>query len=223
VASGLLLGIEWWGQNPIEEWAWGLPLVYGFLGGFGGLLGLGLWSPLPDLHRTPAAASPLPAMQVDLSINWPRLIIGLTLVLVIQVWVGDIRTALVKFGASAGRTGGVPNDFLSWGIATLGLLIASGFAGTNTTRGLFPGGIVGFLAGVGVLVFSSTTEAPGYHAHDFILSLFGTADVTSWPASEICIIASSTVIGLVGGSSGAQLFPAVPQDDFRPGQQFVRS
>ncbi|MBM4070248.1 MAG: hypothetical protein FJ271_15030 [Planctomycetes bacterium] len=125
------------------------------LGALGALLGALIWRPLPAIKTTnfPTQAQakiPTPAMPIwSGPISWPRVMLGMTLIVAGSVWTPRIMAWILEMGQGTleVRTH-LQSWLLQWEISALVTLIGAAAAGACTFNGLKQGLVAGLTAAV---------------------------------------------------------------------------
>jgi hypothetical protein len=173
------------------------PIIHMGAGAVGGLLGMLIWKPTPDMLAFQAPTKFSGTRDGDTStllegpIHYGRVIVGVVGVVIGVVWSQAILDFVLR--ASQGTlniTSHLQAQLVGWEIAALATLFASGLAGSATWNGLKQGLCVGFGACICIIGFH--LASPRLSADTFIVV-------------EVCVL----LLCVAGGWFGGQLFPPV--------------
>jgi hypothetical protein len=174
------------------------PVAHTLCGFLGGLIGTRIWRPLPTvtLAAGPGRGGPKPArrssfLAFQVPISWPRVFLGIPIILIGAVWPTVILEKVIDFsnGAMNLRTH-LQAELATWEVIALVVLLGAGLAGMNTFCGMKQG----LAAGIGAACCYGAAQ-------------LGNSKSLLEPTllTMMCVLALS----LVGGWLGGQLFPPV--------------
>ena len=202
VSVGLFNGMVCLAFRP--QWAegWGAlvaysqPLLHMGAGAVGGLVGMHVWRPTPDIPflQEPAAGASTKPVSAGWSplagpVHYGRVVLGVVIVVVGVVWSQAIVDLVLR--ASNGTltiSSQLQAQLVGWEVSALLTLVGAGLAGASTFNGLKQGLCVAAGASIAIL---------GAHLASPKLS----TDLTILPLA--CVL----LLSLIGGWFGGQLFP----------------
>jgi hypothetical protein len=188
--------------GPLQYFIYALPLLHMVLGALGGLIGVLIWRPMPEMPLLEVTPAPN-AIPMDTSLfssqllagplhPW-RITAGLAVVVFGVGWSNAILQSVVDM--TNGRlsvTSHLQAQLVSWEIAALAALLGAGFAGANTSNGLKQGLCVGVSA-------------------SFIIATIQLAGPKLVVEQLVLTACSTVLLSVAGGWFGGQLFPPILQ------------
>jgi hypothetical protein len=137
--------------------AFGEPVLAVVFGAVGGLLGSGIWKPLPAV-KMPGADKPRPRRAavapatLDGPVSWGRVLLGLGVVACGVLWPALILNLVVEYSQGRVRLEShLQAQLVTWEIAGVLMLVGGALAGATTRSGIKHGLLVG-VAGTVLLV-----------------------------------------------------------------------
>lgn len=182
------------GRNPDSELEMYASLVLNpALGALGALLGSLIWRPLPAikamLFPTQAqAALPTPTTPFwSGPISWPRVVLGLTVIVAGSVWTPRIMAWVLDMGHG---TLEVRTHFqawlVQWEISALMTLIGAAAAGACTFNGLKQGLVAGLIAGIVLVGINLGNPKADFETMLYMLAgLFCLTGAGGWFGSQL--------------------------------------
>jgi hypothetical protein len=175
---------------------YGLPVVHGFVGGLGGLIGVCIWAPIPiavgpELTNERKAAPRRERPLLEGPIHWVRVVLGTALAVAGAFYAGQLLDYIAELShGKYGTVSTIQDIIITWEARALALIMGGAFAGAFTSNGLKQGLVVGILASLVLIALQSNVT-------QYWLELTATT------------VVGAVGLSLAGGWFGGQIFPPV--------------
>jgi hypothetical protein len=205
---GPLTAVEWYGQ----------PIVQAAFGAVGAFLGSRIWNPrpvgaeLPSLPTIPVPLVTTRPRQVEVPVNWPRVLGGVLIAIGGTLWAdGIFQLVLVASDYTLAPQTRFQATFITWEIAQLALFVGGSWAGANSKNGLRQGWMMGLgtsLLLITIYLVSQERYTP-VQAETLWLFGVGPGNLSKAVRTVILIVCNSVSLGVLGGWFGGSLLPPV--------------
>ncbi len=227
IASGVLVGLALmipvtacdlvrWGHSAIPQLviAWLIVPTIAALGGRHGRFLFPHWTDVNDIPVAPSRERARRRQPRERSepakIAWARIVGGAALAVGCTVWAGRIREYIL--GTSGGLftvDSRLQIHFVTWVIASLGVLAGGIFAGASTRAGLRHGLLVGVLSCASIFVISLFVLREALPAERFFATIVGLSEEDADQPARVALflLTNTLLLGILGGLTGSMLLP----------------
>jgi hypothetical protein len=199
-------------MTPQALMAYGMPLTHFVFGLLGGLIGMAVWKPLPKLNlpaSVPSEQKPSLATKISLPpqgdkktlfpwagpIAWIRVLAGVAVAIGGAIFTKPILKFLLALGGlEQAEIVKVQENVAHGELLALSVLIGGTIAGATTGNGLKQGVLVGFTAGIGMVIY---------------FMIIG--ETSAGVEKLLGPLLSSIFLGPLGGWFGSELMPPAPK------------